>query len=201
MQGHRRSTVHLATEREETLQLQSRMEAAKLQAEQVMAGIITPLCSSVSAHPQHITDAYRSVFTDAPETLNWMPCPGTTACWVAEANDVYTVNLLSGAALCNGHAPSHLPQSIVEHPVYQDVFSGMVFDVYPEIRGGQVTYHTVHSIHGCVYTWRLTGGKLYVTETCNGQTLELLPCAPLHTACNILGWRCHCSLCCDVEKI
>jgi hypothetical protein len=170
--------------------LQERLTALKLQAEHVMAGIICHLSDHVRKTPQIITDAFRCVFTEAPSHLAWNPCPKSLGCWVADESssstvnqyygdsDVYTVNLLTGTALCNGHAPSHLPASIVGHEVYQAVFPNMTFDVTAKVLGDQVTYRTVHAFYGCFYSWRLEGGRLHVTETCDGQALELLSCGP-----------------------
>lgn len=186
MQGYKRSTANIRG------QLHQRLRAIKLQAEHVMAGIIVPLCLNLAASPQHITAAFRSVFTASASQIKWSACQSSIGCWVAEVRqsapagilnygptDVYTLNLLTGAALCNGQAPSYLPESIVGHTVYQAVFPNVVHDVTPKVFGDQVTYHTVHAINGCYYSWHLDGGQLRVTETCNDETLELLPCASL----------------------
>jgi hypothetical protein len=140
---------------------------------------------------------FKTVFTEAPAALHWQPCSDATGCWVAEsrgislklqnffcsnsiATDVYTVNLLTGAALRNGQAPFHLPLEIVNHEVYQIIFQKATFDVTSKTLGGQATYRTVHAINGCYYSWRLDGSRLHITETCNEETLELLPCALQH---------------------
>lgn len=174
MQGYKRSAVNI------TGPLQQQMMSVKLQAENVMAGVVTALSDAVAANTDHLTQAFREIFT-VPAALKWRKCHDATGCWVAESggsqSKVYTLNLLTGAAMCNGHAPSHLPESIVGHEVYQKVFQNVVFDVTPEVDGDQVTYRTAHAISGCTYTWRRNGDRLIVTETCSNPTLELLPCA------------------------
>ena len=90
---------------------------------------------------------------------------------------MYAVNLLTGVALCNGQDPSHLPESIKNDDVYKAVFPNITFHVTPKVTGDQVTYRTVHAIKGCFYSWRVDRERLVVTETCDDQTLELLPCA------------------------
>ena len=175
VQAHSRCAVHISGE------LHERMVAVKLQAEHVMAGIVALLCDTLAKCPQHLTDAVRSVFMEAPEQLAWEQCGDLTGCFVAESpgerSDVYTVNLMTGAAMCNGQDPSHLPGSIVNHPVYQAVFPSVLFDVTPKVVGEQVTYRTVHAISRCFYSWRLENEQLLVIETCNDEALELLPCA------------------------
>lgn len=161
------------------------MLCIQLQAQYVMAGIITALSKSIAANPQHITNAFRCVFeeeiTEPPTVLHWDPCPNMAGCWVAEVSgaqdDVYTVNLLTGVAMCNGQDPSHLPAAILQHQVYHTVFMNMDFEVNLKRSGGHEKYVTVHSIDGCFYSWCLEGDNLIVTETRDGQTLELLPCA------------------------
>lgn len=91
-------------------------------------------------------------------------------------SEVYTVNLLTGVAFCNGHSPSHLPTSITGLEEYKAVFTNMTFDVTPEVVGDQVTYRTVHAINGYFYSWQLFQSRLLVAETCGDETLELLPC-------------------------
>jgi hypothetical protein len=173
VQGYKRSAVTI------TGPLQQSMMALKLQAEQVMAGIVTSLSHAVVFIPEHLTAALRGVFTEASTTLTWHECPDATGCWVSESEgDIFTLNLLTGAAMCNGHAPSHLPETIVGHEVYQKVFQSVVFDVTPKVDGDVVTYRTSHAINGCTYTWRKNGDRLIVTENCGDETLELLPCAP-----------------------
>ena len=175
MQAHAHSAVHITGE------LHERIVAVKLQAEHAMAGIVPCLCSTVARTPQHLTDAVRGVFMECPVHLEWEQCADITGCWVAEGQgkrgDVYAVNLLTGLALCNGHDPSHLPDSIVGLHVYKAVFSNVTFDVTPKVTGDQVTYRTVHAIKGCFYSWCVDGERLLVTETCDDHTLELLPCA------------------------
>jgi hypothetical protein len=166
--------------------------ALKLQAEQVMAGIVSALDRAVTAVPQHLTTACRAVFTEAPEEMEWCDSPVATGCWVAECkNDIFTLNLLTGAAMCNGHSPSHLPDAIIGHEVYQKVFQNVVFDVTPKVDGDVVTYRTSHAINGCTYTWRKNGDRLIVTENCGDETLELLPCA----FCILDVFYCQQSLC------
>lgn len=175
LQGYKRSAVCI------TGPLQQRMIALKLQAEHVMAGMIGSLSDAVAATPEHLTTAIRGVFTECPTALRWCQCPDATGCWVAQCSRprpaVYTVNLLTGAAMLNGHAPSHLPDAIVGHEVYHKVFHSAVFDVTPTVDGDQVTYCTAGAVNGCTYTWHRIQDRLIVTETCRGATLELLPCA------------------------
>ena len=164
--------------------------AIKLQAERVMAGIVQQLCNTVRDTPQVLTQAFRSIFTHAPAFIEWTQCADErgdvlTGCWVAEGGellrDVLTVNLLSGAAMRNANAPSHLPESVVSDPVYREVFQNVVFDATPQVDGQTVTYRTAGEVGGYVYTWCKEGDRLLITETFNGQTLELLPCAFLQT--------------------
>jgi hypothetical protein len=179
MQGRNRSAVNM------TGQLQERMTVVKLQAEHIMAGIICQLSHLVQKAPQMITDALRCLYTQAPSHLKWNPCQERLGCYVAEHStedfgslDVYAINLLTGTALCNGHAPSHLPQSVLDNEVYQKVFGNVEFDVTAKVQGAQVTYRTVDAMHECFYSWCLKDSGLHVIETCNGQDLELLPRVP-----------------------
>ena len=192
VQGYKRSAVKAEGE------LQERMKAVKLQAEHVMAGIITTLSKEVSERPHLLTQALQRVFAEAPASMTWRSCPKLTGCWVAEVrektgifslnrshkgHEVFTVNLLTGAALCNGKAPTRLDRRIVEDQVYVAVFGNTDFDVTPKLVGDQVTYRTVHAINGFFYSWQMFGARLLVTETCGEETLELLPCTILNTCC------------------
>jgi hypothetical protein len=166
------------------------MAVLKQQAEHVMAGIICHLSDHVRRSPQIITSALQCVFTEAASDLKWSPCSDCLGCWVAEQSskqngniNLYTINLLTGIALCNGLAPSHLPESIVGHEVYRKVFPNVEFDVTATLLGDEVTYRTVDSINGYFYSWCLKGTELIVTETCSGHDLDLLPRVPQTTRC------------------
>jgi hypothetical protein len=165
------------------------MQVLKLQAEHVMAGIVRQLTDHVQKSPQIITDLLRCVFTEAPSDRKWSPCPEYLGCYVAKHRsgylgdiDVHAVNLLTGMTVCNGHPPSHLPPSIVDHEVYQAVFPNVHFDVTATELDDQITCRTVDSVHGCFYSWCLKGSRLNVIETFDGQALELLPRVPLATS-------------------
>lgn len=190
MQGHKRSAVKVDGE------LQERMTAVKLRAEHVMAGIITAVSKEFNARPRHLTETVQKVFAEAPSHLEWSSCTDLTGCWVAEVqekrgllsrasrhmhHEVYTVNLLTGAALRNGKAPTHLDREVLEHRDYVAVFENTDFDVTPQMIGDQVIYRTVHAINGCFYSWQLFDSRLHVTETSEDETLELLPCTDLPT--------------------
>jgi hypothetical protein len=186
VQGYNRSAVNVTGE------LQKRMQVLKLQAEHVMAGIICNLSKHVGKTPQILTDALRCVFTEAPSRIEWSPCSERLGCWVSDQSsqycgndDVYTINLLTGISLCNGLAPSRLPESIVGHQVYQTVFPNVEFDVTATLRGDEVTYRTVDAVDGSFYSWCLKGSELIVTETCSSQDLELLPRVPQTTPVNL----------------
>lgn len=58
--------------------------------------------------------------------------------------------------MCNGDAPSHLPEAIAGHPMYQAVFQNVVFDV--EQKHG--TYRTADKVNGYDYSWRIEGERL-----------------------------------------
>ena len=66
--------------KEATMRLHKRMEAVKLQAKHVMAGIVPCLCSTVARTPQHLTDAVRGVFMECPAHLEWEQCAEITGC-------------------------------------------------------------------------------------------------------------------------
>jgi hypothetical protein len=184
--------------------VQERVKAVRLQAELVMAGLIRKLSISVAKNPHLLTHAVRCVFSKAASEMQWEPCrcsddaddPLATGCWVAESNegcksttgqgegagtatDVYTVNLMTGAALCNGQRPDTLPDPILQREVYRSIFLSMEFEITSKVINGQRTYSTRHTIDGYNYSWRLdSSGSLHITETCNEDALELLPCAP-----------------------
>ena len=85
----------------------------------------------------------------------------------------YSVNLLNGAVLRNGKAPSRLPLNMVSHELYKRTFGGATFEVTDDLVTRQPAL-------GRNYQFQLAGGRLVVRESealADGEeeTLELLP--------------------------
>lgn len=130
-----------------------------------MAALIRPLDAAVALHPDVLTDAVRSVYADLPADVPWRRIPEHLGCYKAEvAGQVYSVSVLSGAALCNGMRPGHLPRTILRSKLYKRVFRERTFEVSHLQVGQQDVFRTTQSHSGCLYTFQQVGREVIVKE-------------------------------------
>eukprot|EP00892_Ulva_mutabilis_P010317 jgi/Ulvmu1/7658/UM038_0087.1 len=146
-------------------ELHSHLRMLSAQAQHAMAALLRPLDAAAVQHGDLLSEAVRSVFTDLPAGVQWRRVSPGPGCYLAAAGgQVYSVNLLSGAALCNGMRPGHLPRPILRHSLYRRVFQERTFEVSHRQVGHQDVFRTTQSHNGCVYTFQQRGRDVVVTE-------------------------------------
>ena len=152
-------------------------------------------CAAVPTLPSAAADAHHTCHTQAlypaaPTDMTWVAHDGGYACYSARArsvvragDDIYSVNLLTGAVLLNGVPPSRLPVGMLDHPDYGPLFGGLEFDVTDD-------FTTRHSIRDRYYRFQLVGPRLAVfemrTSRGEGEVLELLPGAMTSSVCRYM---------------
>ena len=115
-----------------------------------------------------LTKAVQSLIANVPLNLKWYliqyESGDLCSCFEAscETGDSFHVNVMNGIVLCNGLPPSHLPNSILKHPLYERTFGNENF----ETRSIGKHLQTVTEIDGCLYSFSLNNNSLTVTETC-----------------------------------
>ena len=125
-----------------------------------------------------LTKAVRALIANVPLNLKWYlikyKSGDLSSCFEAscETGDSFHVNVMNGIVLCNGLPPSHLPSSILKHPLYERTFGNENF----ETRSIGKHLQTVTEIDGCLYSFSLNNSNLTVTETCmkSSQKWKLL---------------------------
>lgn len=72
------------------------------------------------------------IIDDTPQDLVWRPViypeASETACFEAESDHLYSVNLLNGTLLIDGVPPGRLPSSVTKDPLYQRTFGERNFE-------------------------------------------------------------------------
>ena len=116
----------------------------------------TPNCRAMS-------DVARALFRTLPEGLVWEQCEGSLGCYVAEhamatgGTAWFSVNVVTGAALRNGAAPSRLPAAMLSHETYVNAFDDAQFEVTDD-------YQTRQAIQGRSYKFARAESRLLVHE-------------------------------------
>lgn len=169
------------------------------QCQHTMAALIRAVDAAAAQHGSVLCDAVRSVYADLPPEARWRPVGERLGCYTAEAGgQVYSVNVLSGAALCNGMRPGHLPRAMLRSKLYRRVFHERTFEVSHLQMGQHDVFRTTQSHGGCIYSFEQRGKQLIVTEcpvhaeTGRMETeleLQLLPGEP-HTLDRCLRSSC-----------
>lgn len=186
--------LHLVHARLHTISSGKGMLAAALhvltdQCSWVMARQVEALDAAAGRDSGVLDSAVRSVFGGLHGPLTWQRSSSSLGCYLTvRQGQVYSINLLTGAVLCNGLAPGHLPATILLHDTYQRLFGSASFEVC-QLAGAQHGAHRTAQPHGGrFYTFRIQGKELCVSEcptdpeTGEMQVeleLELLPRVPL----------------------
>jgi hypothetical protein len=100
---------------------------------QVMTSRLDGILEVVHRNLNHLT-ACISLFLDAvPRNLEWSPVlyngVQETACFEAEDDHLYSINLLNGTVLVDGVPPGLLPHSVVKDPLYRRTFGDRNFEM------------------------------------------------------------------------
>lgn len=185
---HHRVQADLHAFNDGTGELHTHLRVVGEQCQHAMAALIRPLDAAAGQHPDMLTRAVCGVFADLPQAVQWRPVAERLGCYVAEAGgQVYSISLMSGAALCNGMRPGHLPRPILRDGLYRRVFKDRTFQVSHLQIGRQDVFRTTQAHGGRAYSFQQVAGALVVKEhTVDSQTgqeqpdldLQLLPGAP-----------------------
>ena len=146
-------------------------------AQEILAAHVNELIDCVAKHPDILTVAVRRVLPKAQlENISWKNVVVdklASTCFEAVSADnmLYSVNLVSGTLLVNGLPLSRLPNSIIDHPLFQRSFPNRNFDV-------QLSAHnvleTVRPIYGCIYKFFFSGtGHLVIQEVSFDESDEI----------------------------
>ena len=120
-----------------------------------------------------ITSAVKKILHCTPKSLEWV-CIDQSACFEAKyENNIYSINLMTGLVLFNGSPPSHLPNDVLQHPLYIRSFGNRNFETILDENG---MMKTAMPVHGYIYEFTISReGSLLVREIDKHENiLELL---------------------------
>ena len=139
--------------------------------------------AEVLRDPVICTITVQKVLGSAPRHLRWLLQSRNTLGYSATTTSLngghqtYSVNLLSGVVLLNGHPPGLLPRTITEHPVFVRVFGATSFETVVSSAG---VFRTTQAVDQCFYEFSLTEAHLNATEiTPDGRYLQLVDVSSL----------------------
>lgn len=166
---------------------QEQTQALWSECEQVAAALQRTVALCVDREPTLLTEVVRVVYPGAGELSDgeggaqagWEPAArhGCFSGVLTEAGTgvaVFTVDALSGRVLRSGREPFALPDSVLEHPVYQESFGALRLQVNAD------NWTTREPLHGRFYEFNRVKKGLIILEHeplpgGKRSTLELLP--------------------------
>jgi Protein of unknown function (DUF3638) len=97
-----------------------------------LARNISALLKAVEANLWHLTKCLGLIIDDLPSELTWTnvcyPEASRTACFEAQADHHYSINILNGILLVDGVPPGFLPSSVVRNPLFVRTFKSRNFE-------------------------------------------------------------------------
>ncbi|CAB9504630.1 Protein of unknown function (DUF3645) [Seminavis robusta] len=129
---------------------------------------IAAIAATGELNPEILTGCLRLIGINAPD-LTWTKVSYAeatdTACFEAEADHLYSINLLNGTVLVNGVPPRFLPLSIMEHELYVRTFQERTFECIDDESGDGCFKTTGAAGDAFCYSFKLRKGSLEITET------------------------------------
>ncbi len=135
--------------------------------QEILAARMNELIDYIEKDPEILSAAVREVLTKMPQNLAWKNSAVkgfASTCFeaISADNELYSVNLLSGSLLVNGLPLARLPNSILDHPLFQRSFPNRNFQVQ---KSANNVLETRMPIHGCIYKFFFSpSGDLVIQE-------------------------------------
>lgn len=163
---------------EDESMLDSELASLWVVCENVLAHRVTDVLPLLN--DKKLTAAVKLVIMDTPTGLEWkrstFESGVPTSCFesVSGGSHLYSINVLNGIVLFDGSPPCRLPQTVLDHPLYQRSFDNHNFEIFVST---QKVMRTVRRIHGRFYDFFLSSGDsliVHESDPSSGIELELL---------------------------
>ncbi len=158
------------------------------------------LCHSIANSEISLVRAIKQNWPSSGNFGPWTFLPTPNERWVTAKTESTTdssgqkvqFNVLEGRLLVDGHPVGRLPADITERSLYQRMFTGRVFEVYPS-QMPEMTYASASYLHDHEVHFGLRNGSLIVRAVKRGSqhTLELIPHTIFKKTEVVLIFLCH----------